>query len=50
MGVPGMIDHGCIIEAGVHVCPGAIVKGEKHITGLTKIEAGGVIAARKFPL
>ena len=45
-----IIDHGCIIEEGVHVCLGAVVKGENRIQRLSKIEAGEVIVARKFPL
>ena len=45
-----IIDHGCIIEEGVHVCLGAIVKGDNRIRRLSKIEAGKVIEARKYPL
>lgn len=45
-----IIDHGCIIEEGVHVCLGAIVKGENRIQRLSKIEAGEVIEARRYPL
>ena len=45
-----IIDHGCIIEEGVHVCLGAIVKGDNRIQRLSKIEAGEVIEARKYPL
>lgn len=45
-----IIDHGCIIEEGCHICLGAIVKGENRIERLTKIEAGEVIEARKYPV
>ena len=45
-----IVDHGCIIEEGVHVCLGAIVKGENRIQRLSKIEAGEVIEARRYPL
>lgn len=45
-----IIDHGCIIEEGCHICLGAIVKGENRIKRLTKIEAGEVIQARKWPV
>lgn len=38
-----IVDHGCIIEEGVHVCMGAIVKGENRIQRLSKIEAGEVV-------
>lgn len=38
-----IVDHGCIIEEGVHVCLGAIVKGENRIQRLSKIEAGEVV-------
>lgn len=45
-----IIDHGCIIEEGCHICLGAIVKGENRIERLSKIEAGEVIEARKYPV
>ena len=38
-----IVDHGCIIEEGVHVCLGAIVKGENRIEKCSKIEAGEVV-------
>lgn len=38
-----MVDHGCILEEGVHICLGAIVKGENRIERLSKIEAGEVV-------
>lgn len=44
-----MIDHGCVIEEGCHICLGAIVKGENRVARLTKIEAGEVVEARKWP-
>ena len=45
-----IIDHGCVIEEGVHVCLGAIVKAENRIEKYSKIEAGNVVEARKFPV
>ena len=45
-----VIDHGCIIEEGVHVCLGAIVKGENHLPRCIKIEAGEVIERGQYPL
>lgn len=45
-----IIDHGCVIEDGVHICLGAIVKGDNRIQKHTKIEAGEVIQARIYPV
>lgn len=45
-----IIDHGCIIEEGCHICIGAMVKAENRIERLSKIEAGEVIEARKYPV
>ena len=38
-----------ILEAGVHIAPGAIVKGENRISVGTKIESGEVVALRQYP-
>ena len=40
----------CVIEEGVHVCLGAIVKAENRIPCLMKVEAGQVIKNRTYPL
>ena len=45
-----IIDHGCTIEEGCHICLGAIVKGDNRIAKGTKIEAGEVVEARKYPV
>lgn len=45
-----IVDHGCIIEEGVHICLGAIVKGENRIQRLSKIEAGEVVERGQYPL
>lgn len=45
-----ILDHGCIIEEGVHICLGAIVKGENRIERLSKIEAGEVVERGQYPL
>lgn len=45
-----MVDHGCILEEGVHICLGAIVKGENRIERLSKIEAGEVVERGQYPL
>lgn len=45
-----IVDHGCIIEEGVHICLGAIVKGENRIEKCSKIEAGEVVERGQCPL
>lgn len=40
----------CVIEEGVHICLGAIVKAENRISKCMKIEAGTVIENRTYPL
>lgn len=38
-----LIDHDCVIEEGVHICVGAIVKGENRIPRCEKVEAGEIV-------
>lgn len=45
-----IVDHGCILEEGVHICLGAIVKGENRIERLSKMEAGEVVERGEYPL
>ncbi len=45
-----LIDHDCVMEDGVHLCPGVIVKAENRIPCGRKIESGEVILARTLPL
>ena len=45
-----IVDHGCVIEQGCHICLGAIVKGENRIAALSKIEAGEVVQLRQYPV
>lgn len=45
-----IVDHGCIIEEGVHVCLSAVVKAENRIPRCMKVEAGEVIENRTYPL
>ena len=45
-----ILDHGCIIEEGVHICLGAIVKGENHLPRCIKIEAGEVVERGQYLL
>ena len=45
-----ILDHGCIIEEGVHICLGAIVKGENRIEKCSKVEAGEVVERGQCPL
>ncbi len=42
------IDHSCVIEEGVYVCLGAIVKGKNRVKALSKIEAGEVVQVRTW--
>ena len=45
-----IVDHDCVLEEGVHVCLGAIVKAENCIPKCMKIEAGEVVKNRAYPL
>ena len=45
-----LVDHDCVIGEGAHIAPGAIIKAENRIPAGSKIEAGEVIANRKYPL
>ena len=45
-----IVDHGCMLEEGVHICLGAIVKGENRIEKYSKIEAGEVVERGQYPL
>ena len=48
--IGALIDHDCVIEEGVHICLGAIVKGESHLPRCIKIEAGEVVERGQYPL
>ena len=48
--IGAIVDHDCILEPGVHIAPGAIVKGENQITKCMKVEAGSVIENRTYLL
>ena len=48
--IGALIDHDSVIEEGVHLAPGAIVKAENRIAALSKIDSGMVIENRQFPL
>lgn len=41
--ISAIVDHDCILEYGVHIAPGAIVKGENHVPSCEKIESGIVV-------
>lgn len=41
--IGAIVDHDCILEPGVHIAPGAIVKGENHVSSCEKIESGVVV-------
>lgn len=41
--IGAIVDHDCILEPGVHIAPGVIVKGENHVPSCEKIESGVVL-------
>jgi UDP-3-O-[3-hydroxymyristoyl] glucosamine N-acyltransferase len=45
-----MVAPDCVIEEGVHLCFGCVVKGENWIERLSKVDTGVVIAARSMPI
>ena len=45
-----VIDHDCVLEEGVHLCIGALVKAENRLPAQLKVEAGQVILNRTYPL
>ena len=45
-----IVDHDCILEPGVHICLGAIIKAENRIPQCMKIEAGQIISNRTYPI
>ncbi len=45
-----VLDHDCILEEGVHLCIGALVKAENRLPAKLKVEAGQVILNRTYPL
>lgn len=48
--IGSMVDHDVILEEGVHLAPGAIVKEENRVARCMKIDSGEVIAARQWPV
>ena len=48
--IGSLIDHDCYIEAGVHLCPGVVVKAENRIDAQSKLESGTVVLNRTYPL
>lgn len=48
--IGAIIDHNTILEDGVHIAPGAIVKGENRIPKMSKIESGMVVSTREYPI
>ena len=43
-----VIDHDTVLEKGVHIAPGAIVKGENRIVAYSKIESGMVVERSQY--
>ena len=48
--IGSLIDHDCYLEAGVHLCPGVVVKAENRITAGSRLESGTVVLNRTYPL
>ena len=48
--IGALVDHDTVLEDGVHLAPGAIVKAENRIPQLQKIDSGRVIENREYPL
>lgn len=46
--IGAIVDHDTVLEQGVHVAPGAIVKGSNVIPFFTKVESGAVIERGKY--
>lgn len=44
-----IIDHNVLLGNGVHVCPGAVIKGENLVPAFMKIESGTVIPRAQYP-
>lgn len=45
-----IVDHGCILEEGVYICLGAIMKDENLIDRLIKIETDEVVERGQYLL
>ena len=45
-----VLDHDCVLEEGVHLCIGALVKAGNRLPAKLKVEAGEVILNRAYPL
>ena len=48
--IGALVDHDSVLEDGVHLAPGAIIKAENRIPAGTKINSGEVIENRRYPL
>ena len=48
--IGALVDHDTVLEEGVHLAPGAIVKALNRIPAGSKIESGVVIQNGEFPL
>ena len=44
-----IVDHDCVLNDGVHICLGAIVKAENCVPAFEKVEAGQVVDNRTYP-
>jgi UDP-N-acetylbacillosamine N-acetyltransferase len=48
--IGALIDHDSVLEDGVHLAPGAVVKAENRIPEKMKVESTQVIENRAYPL
>lgn len=48
--IGALVDHDTVLEDGVHLAPGAIVKADNRIPEMRKIDSGHVIENREYPL
>ena len=48
--IGALIDHDTVLEDGVHLAPGAVVKAENRIPEMWKVDSGSVIENRQYPL
>ena len=48
--IGALIDHDSVLEEGVHLAPGAVVKAENRIPEKMKVDSTQVIDNREYPL
>ena len=48
--IGALVDHDTVLEDGVHLAPGAVVKAENRIPEKSKIDSNRVVENREYPL